>query len=79
WITQQPAWQQRLTRKKLSASRNLIIDEYPSFKWQNTAIDGYGGELKLVNKGCWGVCIGSETLNAAAATFNVIDVRRPSL
>ncbi|VTO15541.1 AsmA family protein [Klebsiella variicola] len=37
------------------------------------------GELQLVKNGSWGVWNGSATLNAAAATFNRIDVRRPSL
>ncbi|MBX4413808.1 hypothetical protein K4G92_25835, partial [Mycobacterium tuberculosis] len=35
--------------------------------------------LQLVKNGSWGVWNGSATLNAAAATFNRIDVRRPSL
>jgi hypothetical protein len=51
----------------------------PAFPWQITALDGYGGELQLVKNGSWGVWNGSATLNAAAATFNRIDVRRPSL
>ncbi len=51
----------------------------PCFPWQITALDGYGGELQLVKNGSWGVWNGSATLNAAAATFNRIDVRRPSL
>lgn len=65
--------------EKFSASRNLIIDVDPAFPWQITALDGYGGELQLVKNGSWGVWNGSATLNAAAATFNRIDVRRPSL
>jgi hypothetical protein len=72
-------WLQSLTLKKFSASRNLIIDMDPAFPWQITALDGYGGELQLVKNGSWGVWNGSATLNAAAATFNRIDVRRPSL
>ena len=79
WMTPLPAWLQSLTLKKFSASRNLIIDVDPAFPWQITALDGYGGELQLVKNGRWGVWNGSATLNAAAATFNRIDVRRPSL
>lgn len=79
WMTPLPAWLQSLTLKKFSASRNLIIDVDPAFPWQITALDGYGGELQLVKNGSWGVWNGSATLNAAAATFNRIDVRRPSL
>ena len=79
WMAPMPAWLQSLTLKKFSASRNLIIDIDPAFPWQITALDGYGGELQLVKDGQWGVWHGSATLNAAAATFNRIDVRRPSL
>ncbi|KJL88758.1 AsmA family protein [Klebsiella aerogenes] len=79
WMEPMPGWLQSLTLKKFSASRNLIIDIDPAFPWQITALDGYGGELLLVKDGQWGVWNGSATLNAAAATFNRIDVRRPSL
>lgn len=79
WMEPMPGWLQSLTLKKFSASRNLIIDIDPAFPWQITALDGYGGELQLVKGGQWGVWNGSATLNAAAATFNRIDVRRPSL
>lgn len=79
WMEPMPGWLQSLTVKKFSASRNLIIDIDPAFPWQITALDGYGGELQLVKDGQWGVWNGSANLNAAAATFNRIDVRRPSL
>lgn len=79
WMEPMPGWLQSLTLKKFSASRNLIIDIDPAFPWQITALDGYGGELQLVKDGQWGVWNGSAALNAAAATFNRIDVRRPSL
>lgn len=79
WMEPMPGWLQSLTLKKFSASRNLIIDIDPAFPWQITALDGYGGELQLVKDGQWGVWNGSATLNAAVATFNRIDVRRPSL
>ncbi|WP_152975301.1 AsmA family protein, partial [Citrobacter freundii] len=64
---------------KFSASRNLVIDIDPSFPWQLTALDGYGANLGLVQNNQWGIWSGSATLNAAAATFNRTDVRRPSL
>ena len=78
WMTPLPA-AAKPDAEKFSASRNLIIDVDPAFPWQITALDGYGGELQLVKNGSWGVWNGSATLNAAAATFNRIDVRRPSL
>jgi hypothetical protein len=42
-------------------------------------LDGYGANLQLVKDRQWGVWSGSATLNGAAATFNRVDVRRPSL
>ena len=56
-----------------------MIDIDPNFPWQLTALDGYGANLGLVQNNQWGIWSGSATLNAAAATFNRTDVRRPSL
>lgn len=79
WMKPLPDWLNSLTLKKFSASRNLVIDIDPAFPWQITALDGYGANLELVQHHQWGVWIGNATLNAAAATFNRVDVRRPSL
>ncbi|MTH45602.1 AsmA family protein [Intestinirhabdus alba] len=79
WTQPLPSWLSDLTLKKFSASRNLLIDIDPAFPWQLTALDGYGADLQLVQDRQWGVWGGSVRLNAAAATFNHMDVRRPSL
>lgn len=79
WMEQLPPWLQSVTLKKFGASRNLIIDIDPAFPWQITALDGYGANLQLVKNRQWGVWGGSATLNGAAATFNRVDVRRPSM
>ena len=79
WMEQLPPWLQSVTLKKFGASRNLIIDIDPTFPWQITALDGYGANLQLVKNRQWGVWGGSATLNGAAATFNRVDVRRPSM
>ncbi|HGF0768962.1 TPA: AsmA family protein [Kluyvera georgiana] len=79
WMEQLPPWLQSVTLKKFGASRNLIIDIDPAFPWQITALDGYGANLQLVKNRQWGVWGGSATLNGAAATFNGVDVRRPSM
>lgn len=79
WMKPLPTWLNSLTLKKFSASRNLVIDIDPDFPWQLTALDGYGANLGLVQNNQWGIWSGSATLNAAAATFNRTDVRRPSL
>lgn len=79
WMKPLPDCLNSLTLKKFSASRNLVIDIDPAFPWQITALDGYGANLELVQHHQWGVWSGNATLNAAAATFNRVDVRRPSL
>ncbi|EIB4173769.1 AsmA family protein [Salmonella enterica] len=79
WMKPLPDWLNSLTLKKFSASRNLVIDIDPAFPWQITALDGYGANLELVQHHQWGVWSGNASLNAAAATFNRVDVRRPSL
>ncbi|QMI03380.1 AsmA family protein [Citrobacter sp. RHB25-C09] len=79
WMEPLPAWLASLTLKKFNASRNLIIDIDPTFPWQLTALDGYGANLGLVQDHKWGIWSGNATLNASAATFNRVDVRRPSM
>ena len=79
WMTQLPTWLNGVVLQRFSASRNLLIDIDPTFPWQLTALDGYGANLRLAQDHKWGVWGGSATLNAAAATFNRVDVRRPSL
>ncbi len=79
WMTELPAWLNSVTLKKFGLSRNLIIDVDPAFPWQITALDGYGANLQLAKDRRWGVWSGNATLNGAAATFNRVDVRRPSL
>ncbi|WP_312629521.1 AsmA family protein [Scandinavium sp.] len=79
WMDPLPAWLQSVTLSKFTASRNLVIDIDPTFPWQVTSLDGYGDNLQIAKNGSWGVWSGNAALNAAAATFNRVDVRRPSL
>jgi len=79
WMDPLPAWLQNVTLQRFTASRNLVIDIDPAFPWQITALDGYGDNLQLAKDGHWGVWAGNAVLNGAAATFNRVDVRRPSL
>lgn len=79
WADPLPAWLQSLSVEKLSASRNLVIDTDPAFPFQLTALDGDGRQIQLVRNGQWGLWGGDLTLNAAAATFNRQDLRRPSI
>nr|WP_318383603.1 AsmA family protein [uncultured Enterobacter sp.] len=79
WMETLPDWLHAVILQKFSASRNLVIDIDPTFPWQVTALDGYGANLQLARDGKWGVWSGNVKLNGAAATFNRVDVRRPSL
>ncbi|EOZ7527731.1 AsmA family protein [Enterobacter quasiroggenkampii] len=79
WMAPLPEWLNSVTLQKFGLSRNLVIDIDPAFPWQITSLDGYGANLQLVKDRQWGVWSGSATLNGAAATFNRVDVRRPSL
>lgn len=79
WMEPLPEWLNSVTLKKFGLSRNLVIDIDPAFPWQITSLDGYGANLQLVKDRQWGIWGGSATLNGAAATFNRVDVRRPSL
>ena len=79
WMAPLPEWLNSVTLQKFGLSRNLVIDIDPAFPWQITSLDGYGANLQLVKDRQWGIWGGSATLNGAAATFNRVDVRRPSL
>lgn len=79
WMDTLPEWLHSVTLTKFSASRNLVIDIDPAFPWQLTSLDGYGTNVQLARDRQWGVWNGDVKLNAAAATFNRVDVRRPSL
>ncbi len=79
WMETLPEWLHNVTLRKFGLSRNLVIDIDPAFPWQITALDGYGTNLQLAKDRQWGVWAGTATLNGAAATFNRVDVRRPSL
>ncbi|MDX5629912.1 MULTISPECIES: AsmA family protein [unclassified Brenneria] len=79
WQSTLPAWLAEVEVKKFTANRNLLIDINPDFPFQITALDGYGSDLRLARNHQWGVWGGSLNLNASDATFNKVDVRRPSL
>lgn len=79
WMDPLPVWLNSVTLKKFGLSRNTVIDIDPAFPWQITSLDGYGANLRLAQDHKWGVWGGNATLNRAAATFNRVDVRRPSL
>ncbi|RLM23221.1 hypothetical protein BIY29_10820 [Brenneria alni] len=79
WQTTLPTWLAEVNIKKFTANRNLLIDINPDFPFQLTALDGYGSDLLLAHHHQWGIWAGSLNLNASDATFNKVDVRRPSL
>lgn len=79
WAQPLPHWLAEMTIKKLSASRNLIIDINPDWPFQFTALDASASNLVIARDHQWGLWDGRLSLNAANATFNRVDVRRPSL
>lgn len=74
-----PSWLESVQVTKLSASRNLIIDINPDFPFQMTALDGNGSNLLMARNHQWGIWSGNLSFNAAAATFNRVDLRHPSI
>lgn len=79
WMQPLPNWLAEMTINKLSASRNLIIDINPDWPFQFTALDAAATNLIIIRDHQWGLWDGKVSLNAASATFNRVDVRRPSL
>ncbi|CAI1116082.1 AsmA family protein [Serratia ficaria] len=79
WLKPLPDWLAEVYVTRLTTNRNLIIDINPDFPFQITALDGYGSNLLLAREHQWGIWSGALNLNGSEATFNKIDVRRPSL
>lgn len=79
WMQPLPEWLAKMTIKKLSANRNLIIDINPDWPFQLTALDASATDLVVVHHHQWGIWDGKASFNAANATFNRVDVRHPSL
>ncbi|AJZ87557.1 Uncharacterized protein yicH [Beauveria bassiana D1-5] len=79
WTEALPDWLHSVTVKKFSANRNLIIDIDPAWPFQLTGLDGSATNIQLARDHQWGIWSGNASFNAAAATFNRVDVRRPSL
>ncbi|KAA8997411.1 AsmA family protein [Affinibrenneria salicis] len=79
WQKTLPTWLTGISVTKFNASRNLLIDINPDFPFQITALDGYGSNLLLARDRQWGIWGGTLTLNGSDATFNKVDIRRPSL
>lgn len=79
WMETLPDWLDRVQVKKLSGSRNLVIDVNPHYPFQITALDISGTDLLLARNRQWGIWQGALNLSAAEATFNRTDVRHPSL
>ncbi|GAB7262926.1 hypothetical protein DaDZ19_45980 [Dickeya ananatis] len=79
WQQTLPDWLSEVELRKFSANHNLLIDINPAFPFQLTALDGFGNNLLLARNHQWGVWQGTLSLNASDATFNKVDIRRPSL
>ncbi|MCS3434110.1 AsmA family protein [Klebsiella sp. BIGb0407] len=79
WIQSSPEWLADMTIKKLSANRSLIIDINPEWPFQLTALDASATNLLIAHNHQWGLWNGKVSMNAANATFNRVDIRRPSL
>jgi len=79
WMARLPEWLSSVEVMKLTTNRNLIIDINPDFPFQLTSLEGNGSNLLMVRNQQWGIWSGNLSLNAAEATFNRVDVRRPSI
>ncbi|MDA6076563.1 AsmA family protein [Edwardsiella anguillarum] len=78
WLRPLPAWLQEITLQRFSLSRTLLVDINPDFPFQITALDGFGSHVTLARQRRWGLWHGQMQFNASEATFNKVDLRRPS-
>ncbi|AOV95501.1 hypothetical protein A9798_00125 [Edwardsiella hoshinae] len=73
-----PDWLASITLDHFSLSRTLLVDVDPTFPFQMTALDGFGNQVTLARQHRWGIWNGQMQFNASEATFNKVDLRRPS-
>lgn len=79
WQRPLPAWLEGVTLDRFSLSRTLLVDINPDFPFQMTALDGFGNHVTLARQHRWGLWQGQMQFNASEATFNKVDLRRPSV
>ncbi|SPW27998.1 AsmA family [Edwardsiella tarda] len=78
WLRPLPNWLATITLDHFSLSRTLLVDVNPAFPFQMTALDGFGNQVTLARQHRWGIWHGQMQFNASEATFNKVDLRRPS-
>ncbi|MEQ1965680.1 AsmA family protein [Xenorhabdus nematophila] len=74
-----PGWISGLKLNDISINNALLIDTHPQFPFQLTTLSGYVDNLDILKNGKWGFWNGQASFQAAAGTFNKIEITRPYL
>ncbi|WP_237385813.1 AsmA family protein [Xenorhabdus sp. Sc-CR9] len=74
-----PEWISGLKLNDISINNTLLVDTNPHFPFQLTTLSGHVDTLELLKDGKWGLWNGQASFQAAAGTFNKIEITRPYL
>ncbi|CDG19847.1 conserved exported protein of unknown function [Xenorhabdus poinarii G6] len=74
-----PEWISGLKLHDININNTLLIDTNPDFPFQLTTLTAHIDNMDILKNGQWGLWHGQASLQAAAGTFNKIEVARPYL
>ncbi|SFN95631.1 AsmA family protein [Xenorhabdus japonica] len=74
-----PAWISGLKLHDIAINNTLLIDTNPGFPFQLTTFAAHIDSMDILKNGKWGLWNGQASLQAAAGTFNAIEISRPYL
>ncbi|OKP03588.1 AsmA family protein [Xenorhabdus eapokensis] len=83
WLNyfKQPAseWIAGVKLNDITINNTLLIDTNPNFPFQLTTLAAHINNMDILKNGTWGLWNGQASLQAAAGTFNKIEITRPYL
>ncbi|MBC8950281.1 MULTISPECIES: AsmA family protein [Xenorhabdus] len=74
-----PEWISGVKLNDITINNTLLIDTNPNFPFQLTTLSAHIDNMDILKNGKWGLWNGQASLQAAAGTFNKIEITRPYL
>ncbi|WP_370588402.1 AsmA family protein [Xenorhabdus sp. BG5] len=74
-----PEWISGVKLNDITINNTLLIDTNPNFPFQLTTLAAHIDNMDILKNGKWGLWNGQASLQAAAGTFNKIEITRPYL
>ncbi|MEQ1976344.1 AsmA family protein [Xenorhabdus sp. SGI240] len=74
-----PEWISGVKLNDITLNNTLLIDTNPNFPFQLTTLAAHINNMDILKNGKWGLWNGQASLQAAAGTFNKVEITRPYL